>query len=40
MPRFVDYSGVMFPLQLGEIMAMLWHAFGRLPPDSLLAAQH
>jgi hypothetical protein len=33
-------SGLMFPLLLGEIVAMLWLAFGRLPPDSELAAQH
>ena len=33
-------AGLLFPLQLGEIVAMLWLAFGRLPPDSLLAAEH
>jgi hypothetical protein len=32
-------AGLMFPLQLGEIVAMLWLAFGRLPPDSILAAE-
>ena len=31
-------SGLMFPALLGEVVAMFWLAFGRLPPDSLLAA--
>jgi hypothetical protein len=40
-PRLsASVSGLMFPLQLGEIVAMLWLAFGRLPPDALLAAEH
>lgn len=33
-------SGLMFPLLLGEIVAMLWLAFGRLPSDSLIAVEH
>jgi hypothetical protein len=33
-------SGLLFPLQLGEVVVMLWLAFGRLPPDSRLAAEH
>jgi hypothetical protein len=33
-------SGLMFPLQLGEVVTMLWLAFGRLPQDSVLAAEH
>ena len=33
-------GGLVFPAQLGEVVAMFWLAFGRLPPDSLLAAEH
>jgi hypothetical protein len=33
-------SGLMFPLQLGEVVTMLWLAFGRLPVDSVLTAEH
>jgi hypothetical protein len=32
-------SGLMFPLLLGEIVAMLWLAFGRLPSDSPIAVE-
>ena len=33
-------AGLAFPAQLGEVVAMLWLAFGRLRPDALLAAEH
>jgi hypothetical protein len=33
-------SGLLFPALLGEVVAMLWLAFGRLKPHSLLAAEH
>ena len=33
-------SGLVFPAQRGEVAAMVWLAFGRLPPDSPLAKEH
>ena len=33
-------TDLMFPAQLAEIVVMFWLAFGRLPRDSQLAAEH
>lgn len=33
-------SGFLFPLLLGEIVVQFWLAFGRLPPDALVALDH
>jgi hypothetical protein len=33
-------TGLVFVAMLGEVVAMFWLAFGRLPPDSRLAAEH
>jgi len=33
-------TGLVFPAMLAEIVAMFWLAFGRLPPDVSLAAEH
>lgn len=33
-------SGLVFPALVGEVVAMLWLAFGRLPAEPLVAAEH
>jgi len=38
-PLLTAISGVVFPALLGEIVAMLWLAFGRLPPEPARASR-